>query len=85
MKMSLRILGSISLAVVLALGTVAMFHQDAQAARRDYACCHFPVDYDQAGHPILALGVWFDGKCHCVITSGNDNPNGCVLYCGLEF
>ncbi len=81
MKSSLRIVGSTFLLAVCVLGVLALVHQDAQA-KQDYACCTYPVMTVRGEH-VLALGVWFDGKCRCSVISPAYNPNGCPLWCPI--
>ena len=79
MNKSLRIAGASLLIFAFVFSIAVLTQPAAQAAKRDYTCCRYVVK--DPGGVRIALGVWFQGKCHCTVMSPDDNPNGCDLYC----
>ena len=79
MKQALRVAGATLLIFVFVFSIAVLVQPGAQAGKKDYGCCRYPVK-DPAGVRI-AFGVWFDGECHCSVMWPSQNPNGCTLRC----
>lgn len=79
MNKSLRVAGATLLVFVFVFSIAVLVQSPAQAAKKDFTCCRYAVK--DPGGVRIALGVWFDNKCHCTVFGPDQNPNGCPLYC----